>query len=43
MRVLKSLLLCGCVLALAACSGGYKSSRINYKGQINDPIMAIAL
>ena len=43
MRVLKSLLLCGCVLALAACSGGYKSSRINYKGKINDPIMAIAL
>ena len=43
MHVLKSLLLCGCVLVLAACSGGYKSSRINYKGQINDPIMAIAL
>ncbi|KND84874.1 endopeptidase, partial [Aggregatibacter actinomycetemcomitans serotype a str. H5P1] len=40
----KSLLICCSVLALAACSGGpSKSSRINYKGQINDPIMAIAL
>ncbi|MBN6067270.1 C40 family peptidase [Aggregatibacter actinomycetemcomitans] len=40
----KSLLICFSVLALAACSGGpSKSSRINYKGQINDPIMAIVL
>lgn len=43
MQTFKSLLLSCCVLALCACSSGYKSSRINYKGQINDPIMAIAL
>ena len=44
MRILKSLVFCGCVLALSACSGsGYQSSKLNYKGQINDPIMAIAL
>ncbi|WP_109077463.1 NlpC/P60 family protein [Aggregatibacter kilianii] len=45
MRIsLKSLVICVGVFTLAACSGGtYKSSRINYKGQINDPIMAIAL
>lgn len=44
MRILKSLVFCGCVLALSACSGSdYQSSKLNYKGQINDPIMAIAL
>jgi len=40
----KSLLVCCSVATLVACStSGTKNSRINYKGQINDPIMAIAL
>jgi uncharacterized lipoprotein HI_1314 len=40
----KSLLVCCSVAILVACStSGTKNSRINYKGQINDPIMAIAL
>ena len=40
----KSLLVCCGVATLVACStSGTKNSRINYKGQINDPIMAIAL
>ena len=40
----KSLLVCCRVATLVACStSGTKNSRINYKGQINDPIMAIAL
>ena len=40
----KSLLVCCGVATLVSCStSGTKNSRINYKGQINDPIMAIAL
>lgn len=40
----KPLLVCCGVATLVACStSGTKNSRINYKGQINDPIMAIAL
>ena len=40
----KSLLVCCSVATLVACStSGTKNSRINYKVQINDPIMAIAL
>lgn len=40
----KSLLVCCSMATLVACStSGTKDSRINYKGQINDPIMAIAL
>lgn len=40
----KSLLVCCSMATLVACStSSTKNSRINYKGQINDPIMAIAL
>lgn len=42
--LLKSLFLSLAIGLLAACSGSaYKDSSIRYKGQINDPIMAIAL
>ena len=45
----RTLIISTTIALLAACSSstggskGYKHSRINYKGQINDPIMAIAL
>ncbi|PJG84091.1 C40 family peptidase [Caviibacterium pharyngocola] len=43
MRLMKILFTISCIAFLAACSSSPRYSSIKYKGQLNDPIMVIAL